>query len=79
MAIGKPVLSFIRKPNEYLLQPSECPIVNINVMNIKEKLLFFYKERNELNRIGKLGRRYIEKYFSMQSVEMRLKKVYEKI
>jgi hypothetical protein len=79
MAIGKPVMCFIRKPNEYLLQPSECPIININVMNIKEKLQSFLKERNELYRIGKLGRSYIEKYFSMQSVEKRLKTAYEKI
>jgi glycosyltransferase involved in cell wall biosynthesis len=79
MAIGKPVMCFIRKPNEYLLQPSECPIININVMNIKEKLQSFLKERSELYRIGKLGRSYIEKYFSMQAVEHRLKKAYEKI
>jgi glycosyltransferase involved in cell wall biosynthesis len=79
MAIGKPVMSFIRKPNEYLLQPSECPIININVMNIKEKLQYFLKNRSELYRIGKLGRSYIEKYFSMQSLEKRLKTAYEKI
>lgn len=79
MALGKPVMSFIRKPNEYLLAPTECPIINTNPFTLKDDLRNLLIKRNELEEIGKHGRNYIEKYFSIDGVASRLAKVYKDI
>lgn len=79
MALGKPVMSFIRKPNEYLLAPTECPIINTNLFTLRDDLRNLLIRRNELEEIGKHGRNYIEKYFSIDGVASRLAKVYKDI
>jgi glycosyltransferase involved in cell wall biosynthesis len=62
MALGKPVMCFIRKPDEYLLCSGECPIINTNVDSIKEDLRRLVEQRDRLEEIGRCGRQYIEKY-----------------
>ncbi len=76
MALGKPVMCFIRKPEEYLLHPEECPIVNTHFSTIKDDLKSLAARKDELAMIGRKGRAYVEKYFSLEAFAGRLEKAY---
>lgn len=76
MALGKPVMSFIRKPDEYLLHPEECPILNTHITTIEGDLLSLVLRRDELEAIGRLGRSYVEKYYSIEAFSSRLRNTY---
>ena len=78
MALGKPVLCYIRK-KEYLPDWADCPIVNTPPEKIYENLLMLIKNRELRIEIGKKGRQYVEKVFSLQSVGERLDKIYKDI
>jgi glycosyltransferase involved in cell wall biosynthesis len=79
MALGKPVMCFIRKPEEYLLHPEECPIIYTHVNTLKQDIRNLTRNREELRRIGIRGRQYIEKYFTLESFASRLGEVYKKL
>jgi len=76
MALGKPVMCFIRKPNVYLLAAEECPIINTNIKTLKDDLRVLVDNRNSLEEIGRKGRRYIEKYYTVEAFATRLGKAY---
>lgn len=76
MALGKPVMCFIRKPNEYLLHAEECPFINCHVTTLKADFLRLIEQRDELAEIGRKGRAYIEKYFSLEAFADRLARAY---
>lgn len=76
MALGKPVMCFIRKPAEYLLEPEECPIIQIHVNTLKDDLRRLVQQRENLPEIGQRGRTYIERYFSMGAFAARLQSAY---
>lgn len=76
MALGKPVMCFIRKPGEYLLHPEECPIINTHVDTLKADLRSLVERRAELGEIGRLGRQYIERHFSLEAFAGRLQSAY---
>ena len=76
MALGKPVMCFIRKPHEYLLAPQECPIINTTASTIKEDLKKILENKENLEKIGKKGRKYIEKYYTMEAFARRLRIAY---
>jgi len=76
MALGKPVMCYIRKPQEYLLAPDECPIINVHVGSLKEKIRAIASDRASLATIGRRGRAYVEKYFSPQAFSQRLARAY---
>lgn len=76
MALGKPVLCFIRKPDEYLLHPEACPVINTHVDTLKEDLRRLVESRHELEEIGRRGRQYIERYFSVEAFADRLQHTY---
>jgi glycosyltransferase involved in cell wall biosynthesis len=79
MALGKPVLCFIRHPEKYLLNPWECPIVNIHFDSLKNDIRGFAENRDRLEAIGRKGREYVERYFSLEAFAQRLGKVYDKL
>jgi glycosyltransferase involved in cell wall biosynthesis len=79
MAIGKPVMVFIRYPQKYLVNPHECPIVNTPVHELRSNILMLVKNRQLLRDLGEQGRRYIEKYYSLPAFAKRLGKVYEEL
>lgn len=79
MAIGKPVMCFIRKPEEYLLHPNECPVINTNINSLKEDIRYYANNRQQLNDIGIKGRQYIEEYFALEAFAGRLKEVYQEL
>jgi len=79
MAMGKPVMCFIRKHQRYLLHPEECPIINTHVNTLKEDIRYFVDNRKELTDIGIKSRQYIEKYFTLETFAERLKKAYKEL
>lgn len=79
MALGKPVMCFIRKPGDYLLNPDECPIINTHVLTLKEDIRRLVSERGSLNEIGRRGRGYVEKYFSVPAFSRRLGNAYQRL
>jgi hypothetical protein len=77
MALGKPVMCFIRDPERYLLHPDECPILNVHRDGLGDLLrMYATTERASLPRIGRQSRLYVEKYFSMEAFAGRLKGCY---
>lgn len=76
MALGKPVMSFVRHPDRYLLHPSECPIINTHVDSLKADIRALVSRRRELEQIGRRGRMYVERHYSIAAFSQRLKKTY---
>lgn len=79
LAMGKPVMCFIRKPEEYLLHPKECPIINTHIGTLKDDIRRLAENREQLRDIGVRGRQYIEKYFTLEAFSKRLKNTYKKL
>jgi len=79
MAVGKPVMCFIRKPAEYLLHPESCPIINTHISTLKEDLRRLADNREQLTELGIQGRQYIERYFTPVAFAERLKRVYNEL
>jgi glycosyltransferase involved in cell wall biosynthesis len=79
MAMGKPVMCFVRKPEEYLLHPEECPIINTHVNTLKEDIRYFVDNREQLTDIGMKSRQYIEKYYTLEAFAVRLRRAYEEL
>ena len=79
MALGKPVMCYIRKPEKYLLHPNECPIINTNITTLENDILRLTNNKKELRKIGIKGREYIENYFSLKAFSERLKKAYKEL
>jgi hypothetical protein len=78
MALGKPVLCYIRK-REYLLAPDECPIVNVCAATLKDDLRRVIQQRERLNEIGRAGRAYVEKHFTPEAFARRLERAYREL
>ena len=76
MALGKPVMVFIRDPQRYLLKPEECPLVNSPADRVESVLRQLVQNRARLHELGVRGRKYIDKYFSLPAYAKRLKNVY---
>jgi len=79
MAMGKPVMCFIRKPEEYLLHPKECPIINTSVTTLRKDIRHFIDNREQLTDIGIKSRQYIEKYYTLEVFTERLAKAYKEL
>ena len=77
MAMGKPVVCFIRKPREYLLDGEECPIVNAAADRLEATLRDLLGDRRRLHQLGRQGRRYVEKHFSLGAFAGRLQRAYD--
>ena len=77
MAMGKPVMCFIRKPKEYLLHPEECPIINTQITTLEKDIRTLVENRQRLRDIGIRSRQYIEKYFTLEAFANRLKNAYQ--
>lgn len=77
MALGKPVMCFIRRPEDYLLAPEECPIINVSLATLEQDLRFYAGEgRGKLRAIGSQGRRYIERHYTEEAFSHRLQTAY---
>jgi glycosyltransferase involved in cell wall biosynthesis len=76
MALGKPVVCFIRYPDRYLLDPEECPIVNTTPSELVSTLRRLIGDRALLRELGERGRRYIEEHHTPEAFGERLKGLY---
>ncbi len=79
MALGKPVMCFIRKPDQYLLAPHECPIINIQIATLKSELKRLAENRAELHDLGKKSRQYIERHYTPEAFAQRLQRAYKQL
>ena len=78
MALGKPVLCFIRR-RDFLLHPDECPLQNTSPTTLVDDLRRLAADRKKLHELGQQGRRYIEQYFTLDAFAQRLALVYREL
>jgi glycosyltransferase involved in cell wall biosynthesis len=79
MALGKPVVAYIRKPDAYLPKGIRCPIVSANPDVLKQTLVSLI-ENPELRRdLGAQGRQYVEEVFSLERVGERMADLYGRL
>jgi hypothetical protein len=76
LALGKPVMVFIRKPS-YLLHPQECPLINVSRDSIADTLRAFARDRQALADIGRRGRAYVDRYYGLEAFARRLGAAYQ--
>ena len=79
MALGKPVMCFVRHPETYVLHPEQCPVLHCHVTTLKEDIRTVLRRRGDLAEIGLRGRRYVEEHFSMPAFARRLGSAYERL
>lgn len=79
MAMGKPVVVFIRNPRTELLAPDECPFVNVRPETLEEVLFELVQNRARLSELGRRGRQYVERHYTLEALANRMKKAYEKL
>ncbi|MHC2461162.1 hypothetical protein ACVIHD_000174 [Bradyrhizobium embrapense] len=75
MALGKPVLSFVRSP-DLVEAPEECPIINATPDELEQALLWIIRNRDSLRKIGEQGRRYVERWHGISAIAARLGQLY---
>lgn len=75
MALGKPVMVFIRKP-EYLLHPEECPMILITRDNIAQVLRELANDPARLRNIGRQSRDYMLRHYGLDAFAQRLAHAY---
>jgi hypothetical protein len=75
MALGKPVMCYIRD-RSLLIDAATCPIVETNPDQIEERLRHYIAHRDELVDIGRRGREYVERYYSITALAGRLARMY---
>lgn len=78
MALGKPVIGFIR-PDLIGRFPASLPIVNGNPDNVKEKIKLLIEDPAERNRLGIKGRNYVETIHHRDVVTNKLMGIYSQL
>ncbi|USO01288.1 MAG: glycosyltransferase [Alphaproteobacteria bacterium] len=81
MALGKPVMCYLREDFIKLYpQWNQCPIINVNIDNLKDKILEFtslsVEKRQE---IGDESKKYIEKFHSPEYVGEKLNSIIQEV
>ncbi len=81
MALGKPVMCYLREDFMKIYpQWSQCPIINVNIDTLKDKILefisFSVKKREEL---GNKSKEYIEKFHSAEYVGEKLNSIIQEV
>jgi hypothetical protein len=83
MALGKPVICYIRSEDLKFIPVEMCneiPVINANndtIYSVLKECLT--SNKNNLSKIGKLGREYVEKWHDPIKIAEKLKIEYEKI
>jgi len=75
MALAKPVLAYIRSP-DLLIDADACPIVNTTPENLYEVLKAMTEGKFDLSALGRRGRAYVERHYSIEAVAVRLADMY---
>lgn len=85
MSLGKPVLCFLRKDleelyiEEGLIEEDEIPLVRCSKQDVKDKIRDLISDRCRMESIGKMGRNFVIKHHSLQSIGMKFQVIGEKI
>jgi hypothetical protein len=81
MSLEKPVICYLRDDLKELYPSwNECPIINANISNIKEKILEVMNMSEEQRAdIGAKSKAYVEKYHSPEYVGERLHAIIQKV
>jgi len=79
MALGKPVVCFIRNAKEDYPFDKDCPIVSADPDTLEKTLLWLIQNPEVRVELGKNGRTYAEEVFSLESVGKRLDKIYQSL
>jgi hypothetical protein len=79
MAMGKPVAAFVRDPEADLLAPDECPLVNVRPETVEAVLEDLVRDRTRLHELGRQGRRYIERHYTVEAFAGRLRRAYAEL
>jgi hypothetical protein len=75
MALGKPVLCYLREPS-MTIDPETCPIINVSPATVYEVLKDCVVGRYDLADIGARSRSYVEHYYSIEAIALRLGQLY---
>jgi glycosyltransferase involved in cell wall biosynthesis len=75
MALARPVLCFLRN-DEMMIDPATCPIINVRPEQVYDVLKRCLKGEIDLESLGKEGREYIDRYYSVEAVAARLGRMY---
>jgi len=79
MALGKPVVAYIRKPDAYLPCEADCPIVSADPDTLKAALIRLIENPALRVELGIRGRRYVEQVFSLEQVGARMDRAYREL
>ncbi len=77
MYYGRPVCCYLID-EIYELYP-ECPIVNCNKDNFREKLAWLIDHPEERTRLGALGRSFVERHFSREDINRKVWEMYMRL
>jgi hypothetical protein len=75
MALGKPVLCYLRGP-DMTIDPGNCPMLNAWPDTVYDVLKDCLEGRHDLAAIGRRSRAYLEHYYSLEAVALRLGRLY---
>jgi hypothetical protein len=79
MALGKPVICYIRDPERYLLDSEACPILSANPEQLEDTLRDLANDRMRVHQLGAAGRRYIEQRHTPIHFAARLHQAYKQL
>lgn len=79
MALGKPVMCFVRKPKQYLIDPKNCPMINTSVQSLEHDLENLLENRDALQKTGRQSRKYIEAHHCVEAFARRLELKYRQL
>ena len=75
MALARPVLCFLRN-DDMMIDPATCPIINVRPEQVYDVLKRCLEGGVDLESLGKRGRAYIDRYYSVEAVAARLGRLY---
>src|SRR5207245_7800416 len=75
MALGKPALCYLRNAS-MAIDPQNCPIVNVCTDTLYDTLKRCLEGRIDLVALGRRSRSYVECYYSLEAVAIRLGHLY---
>ena len=78
MALGKPVVAYIRK-QAYMPYGVECPVINASPDTLKQALRTLIGDPKLRVELGVKGRRYVEQVCSLEQVGERMDRLYRQL
>jgi hypothetical protein len=75
MALARPVLCFLRS-DDMMIDPAACPIINVRPEQVYDTLKKCLEGGVDLEHLGRRGRAYIDRYYSVEAVAGRLGQLY---